>query len=153
MILVTLGTQKQPFPRLLDYIEKANIKDEIIVQSGPVEYKNKNMKFIGLVDMDEYDKLIDKSDFVIAHGGTGSVISALKKQKKIIACARITKYHEAVDDHQEELVSNFASEGYLLELTDENNLADLVKELKRFKPKKFKSNQKKFIEKLINTLK
>ena len=31
MILVTLGTQKEPFTRLLDYIEKSNINDKIIV--------------------------------------------------------------------------------------------------------------------------
>ena len=34
MILVTLGSQKEQFTRLLDYIEKSKIKDEIIVQAG-----------------------------------------------------------------------------------------------------------------------
>ena len=41
MILVTLGTQKQDFSRLLKYIEESNIKDEIIVQAGYTKFKSK----------------------------------------------------------------------------------------------------------------
>ena len=33
MILVTLGTQKQEFTRLLDYIEKSKIKDDLFSNS------------------------------------------------------------------------------------------------------------------------
>ena len=43
MILVTLGTQKQDFSRLLKYIEESNIKDEIIVQAGYTKFKSKKM--------------------------------------------------------------------------------------------------------------
>lgn len=41
MILVTLGTQKQSFKRLLDYIENSNLKEEIIVQAGYTQYSSK----------------------------------------------------------------------------------------------------------------
>ena len=34
MILVTLGTQKQKFYRLLDAVEKLNTDEEIIVKAG-----------------------------------------------------------------------------------------------------------------------
>ena len=44
MILVTLGTQKQQFTRLLEYIEKSNINDEIIVQAGFTKFESKKMK-------------------------------------------------------------------------------------------------------------
>ena len=44
MILVTLGTQKQQFTRLLEYIENSNIKEEIIVQAGFTKFNSKKMK-------------------------------------------------------------------------------------------------------------
>ena len=54
MILVTLGTQNQPFYRLLDYIENSKIKDEIIVQAGgSIDYKSKKMQLFKFINYDE----------------------------------------------------------------------------------------------------
>lgn len=147
MILVTLGTQNQKFYRLLDYIEKSNIKDKIIVQAGgSINYKSKKMQLFKFIDYDEMDKLIDEADLIITHGGTGSIIMPLQRGKKVIACARLEKYKEHINDHQKELVSIFAEEGYLLELNEENNLDDLLKEVKTFKPNKYVSNQENFVK-------
>ena len=41
MILVTLGTQKEEFTRLLDSIENSKINDKIIVQAGYNKYNSK----------------------------------------------------------------------------------------------------------------
>lgn len=82
MILVTLGTQKQSFKRLLDYIEKSNIEEEIIVQAGYTKYESKKMKIMDFVSYEEMDNLINKADIIITHGGTGSIIGPLKKGKR-----------------------------------------------------------------------
>ena len=148
MILVTLGTQKQQFTRLLDYIENSNIKDEIIVQAGHTKYESKKMKIFDFIDYEQMDEYINKADLIITHGGTGSIVSALKKEKKVIACARKKEYGEHVDNHQEEIVSVFSDEGYILKLDENVKLIVLIKKSKNFKPKKFVSNTKKFIEKL-----
>ena len=147
MILVTLGTQTQKFYRLLDYIENSNIDDEIIVQAGgSVNYKSKKMKLFKFIDYDEMIKLIKDADVVITHGGTGSIFMPLQYNKKVIACARLEKYKEHINNHQTEIVSIFADEGYLLELNEENNLDDLVLKIKNFKPKKYVSNQENFVK-------
>lgn len=148
MILVTLGTQKQAFTRLLDYIEKSKIKDEIIVQAGHTKYESKKMKLFSFIDYDEMAKYVDRADIVITHGGTGSVVEPLKKGKKVIAIARLSKYGEHVDDHQTELVSIFADEGYILELKDGDNLDELIEKAMDFVPKKYVSNTDQFIQKL-----
>ena len=148
MILVTLGTQKQSFERLLKYVGNANIDDEVIVQKGKTEYDSDKMKLFNFITYDEMSEYIDKADVIITHGGTGSVIGPLRKGKKIIACARLSKYGEHVDDHQTELVSVFTSKGYILELNEDNDLTELLEEAKDFKPKKFKSNSEDFLEKL-----
>lgn len=148
MTLVTLGTQHQEFTRLLDYIENSNLKGEIIVQAGYTKYESKRMKIFDFISYDEMEKYIDKSDLVITHAGTGSIVMPLKKDKKVIACARLSKFGEHVDDHQVELVDVFYSEGYILKIDEDTSLNDVLKNIKDFKPKKFVSNTNRFIENL-----
>ena len=89
MILVALGTQDKPFPRLLKEVEnqikKGNIKDEVIVQAGCTKFKSKHMKIFDLIPLEEFDKLISKCDLLITHGGVGTIVGALKQNKKVIA--------------------------------------------------------------------
>lgn len=146
MILVTLGTQDQKFYRLLDYIEMSHINDRIVVQAGGSnDYKSKKMEIFKFIDYDEMNKLIDEADVIITHGGTGSILTPLKKGKKVIACARLEKFQEHINDHQKEIVTLFKNEGYILELNEQNKLDDLMKEMKKFKVKKYVSNTDNFI--------
>ena len=148
MILVTLGTQKQPFTRLLDAIEHSNIKDEIIVQAGLTKYESKKMKIFDFIPYEEMNKLIDKCDLVITHGGTGSIIMPLKKGKKVIACPRLSKYQEHVDDHQLQITEPFSEEGHILLFNDGDDFNKIYKKSLTFKPKKYVSNRDNFIKNL-----
>ncbi len=148
MILVTLGTQKESFKRLLDYVNSIETNEEIIVQAGYTKYESDKMKIFPFINYDEMNELINKADLIITHGGTGSIISPLEIGKKVIACARLKKYDEHVDNHQEEIVDMFADEKYILKITENDDINKILKEAKKFKPKKYQSNTKKFIEKL-----
>lgn len=158
MILVTLGTQDKKFYRLLDAIQKeidnGKIKEEVVVQAGySSDYKSNNMKIFDLIPMQEFDDLISKCDILITHGGVGSIISGLKNNKKVIAAARLKQYGEHTNDHQLQIIENFANEGYILALDDFDKLGNLLKQIKLFKPKKYKSNTKnmvKLIEEFID---
>ena len=154
MILVTLGTQDKSFKRLLKAIDKeiqkGVITDEVIVQAGYTEYESKNMKILDLVSQEELDKLIDKCDLVITHGGVGSILSALKKNKVVIAAARVSKYKEHTNDHQKQIVKKFSKDGYILELRDFNKLGKMIEKAKTFKMKKFKSNTKNMVNLIDN---
>lgn len=148
MILVTLGTQKEQFTRLLDYIEKSKIKDEIIVQAGYTKYNSKKMKIFDFIPYEEMIEYIKKANLIITHGGTGSILMPLKEGKKVVACARLCKYGEHVDDHQKQLTEIFKEKKYILELTEDNDLDDLLEISKKFAFKKFVSNTNEFIKKL-----
>jgi len=148
MILVTLGTQKQQFTRLLDYIEKSKIKDEIVVQAGHTKYESKKMQIFDFIDYDKMNEYVKKADLVITHGGTGSITGPLKQGKVVIACARKSEFKEHVDNHQEQIVDVFSDEEYILKLDENTSLDELFKKSKKFKPKKFKSNTENFINKL-----
>ena len=154
MILVTLGTQDKSFVRLLKAIDKeidkGNINEEVIVQAGYTKYESKNMKIFDLIDSKEMEKLVKKCDLLITHGGVGSILSGIRNNKKIIAASRLKKYKEHTNDHQKQIVKEFADRGYLLELRDFNKLDKILEEIKSFKPTKFKSNNKKFVSNIEN---
>ena len=146
MILVTLGTQKQSFERLLNMIENSSLKDEIIVQAGYTNFKSKKMKIFDFVNYEKMEELIDRADLIITHGGTGSILGPLKKGKKVIACARLKKYGEHVDDHQQQIVDIFSEVGYILKLDEDSSLDELIKRIRSQKLKKFISNTDIFLE-------
>lgn len=152
MILVTLGTQDKSFERLLEAIQReinnGNIKEEVIVQAGHTKFNSPNMKIFDLIPMDEFDELIKSCDLLITHGGVGSIITGLKNNKKVIAAARLKKYGEHTNDHQLQIISNFSEAKYILALNDFDNLGQVLKDAKKFKPKKYISNT----ENMINTV-
>lgn len=148
MILVTLGTQKELFTRLLDSIENSHIDDEIIVQAGYTKYKSKKMKIFDFISYEEMQKLINKADVIITHGGTGSILMPLKTGKKVIAAPRLAKYLEHVDDHQCQIVEVLCEEGYILACNDGDDLDEVYKKVKNFKPKKYVSNTEHFIKEI-----
>ena len=152
MILVTLGTQKQDFSRLLKYIEESSINDEIIVQAGYTKFNSKKMKIFDFISYEEMNEYIKKADLIITHSGTGSVLTPLKLGKKVIVCSRLSKYGEHVDDHQTQLTEVLKDAGYILELDENIKLDDLIKNIDKFKPIKYKSNNDEFIRKLKNEI-
>lgn len=152
MILITLGTQDKEFTRLLDAVQKqidnGNITEEVIVQAGCTKYSSKDMKIFDLIDRDEFSELISKCDLLITHGGVGSILTGLKNNKKVIAAARLVKYKEHTNDHQKQIIDKFTKSGYILELKDFDKLDEVIKQSKKFKPKKYQSNTKN-MQKLI----
>ena len=144
MILVTLGTQDKDFSRLLvaidNEIKKGNIKEKVVVQAGCTNYTSDRMEIFDLVPPEKLNRLIDQSRLVITHGGVGSILSAIKKGKIVIAAPRLKKYGEHVNDHQKQIVKEFSEDGYILELRDFNKLGKMLEKAKSFRPKKFQSN-------------
>ena len=143
MILVTLGTQDKSFVRLLKAIdkeiEKGTIKEEVIVQAGYTKYESKHLKMFDMIDKEELENLTKKADLIITHGGVGSILTALSYHKKIIATPRLSKYKEHTNDHQKQIIQEFAKRGYLLPLTDLSKLSKLLEKAKTFQPKEYKS--------------
>lgn len=144
MILVTLGTQDKSFKRLLDaiqlQIDKGNIKEKVIVQAGFTKYDSKDMEIFDLIPTIEFKKLVKESNLIITHGGVGSIMDALKLGKTVIAAPRLKKFGEHDNDHQLEIINNFAELGYIIPLKDFNKLDKLLIKAKTFVPNKLKSN-------------
>ena len=157
MIFVTVGTQVEPFKRLLKEVDKnienGTIKDTVIVQAGCTKYKSDNMIIHDYLPMEVFDEYMDQADLIICHGGVGSILGGLNRKKKVIAAARLKKYKEHVNDHQTQIIDNFIKQGYIIGIKDMSELGDAIKKSSTFKPKEYKSNRDnmiKLIEKLID---
>ena len=144
MILVLLGTQNNSFHRLLEEIQKnidnGNIKEEVVVQKGYTKFESENMTLYTQLPPDELKKLIDKADLIITHGGVGSIITAIEKNKKVIAIPRLKKYKEHVNDHQLDIIKSFSDAGYIIGLNSVEQLKDALKEVQNFRPKQYIKN-------------
>jgi len=104
-VLVSLGTQKQQFTRILRLIENSDELKcaEILVQAGHTKYKSDRMNIIEFMNQEGFNIALNDADIVICHGGVGTIFSALKSGKKVLAVPRLAKYDEHVDDHQLEI--------------------------------------------------
>ncbi|MFS0674971.1 PssE/Cps14G family polysaccharide biosynthesis glycosyltransferase [Ornithinibacillus sp. 179-J 7C1 HS] len=149
MILVLLGTHELPFPRLLEEVERikkeGKVDDEILVQNGHTKFSSDYLTLKPFVSYDEMDKLYDEARIIITHAGTGSVITGLKKGKKVIAAPRLKEYGEHNDDHQLELVQAFESAGHILTWNDGDKMEDVIEALNEFEPKPFVSQKEKML--------
>lgn len=150
MILVTLGTQDKPFKRLLEkiqfLIDTNVIQDQVVVQAGFTPFTSSNMEIFDLIPMEKFELLMEQCDLLITHGGVGSIISGLNKNKKVIAIPRLAKYGEHVNDHQVQIIENFNQAGYIIGIKEIDELEDALKKAKAFKPNKYKSNRNHMIE-------
>ena len=148
MIFFSLGTQDKPFKRLIDYCEKLDTDEKIVVQNGLTDYKSDKLILKRFLSPEELDKAIDDASVVITHGGVGTIINCLNKGKKIIACPRLSKFHEHHNDHQCEIIDEFEKDGYLIALREGDDINEIIKKARNFSPKKYTSNTSNFIKKL-----
>ena len=73
-------------------------------------------------------------------------MNGLNKNKKVIVCPRLSKYKEHTNDHQLDIVNEFAKQGYIIPLNENDSLDDALKLAKKFKTKKITSNTNNFIK-------
>lgn len=156
MILVVLGTQDKRFERLLKVVEEAIdqgvIKEEVMVQAGCTVYDSSKMNVVDYVDMTTFEQWMKDCRLLITHGGVGTIMSALRNKKPVIACARLAKYGEHHNDHQCEIIETFYEKGYLIPLRDGQSLKEVLSAAENFVVPEVESNNHKMIELLTNYL-
>ena len=157
MIFITLGSQKFQFNRLLKAIDKlveqGTIKEEVCAQIGYSDYQPINYNYKQFLDRDEFAAMEGKADIVITHGGTGAIIGAVKKGKKVIAVPRLAKYGEHVDDHQLQLLKEFEDMNIIVACYDTEKLGDAYTSIRDVKLQPYKSNQQTIISSIEKYLK
>ena len=152
MIFVTLGSQKFQFNRLLkmidNLIDQGIIKEEVFAQTGYSNYTPQRYKSRQFLDRDEFIEKMENSHLIVTHAGTGAIITALKKEKKVIAIPRLKEFQEHVDDHQVQIVNEFVDLNFIMKAENEEELVRAFTLINNKTFNKYESSTKKIMDSL-----
>jgi UDP-N-acetylglucosamine transferase subunit ALG13 len=139
MIFLTVGTSF-PFDRLVkavdSVIDRALIEEEIFAQIGTGGFKPKHMKYVDMLNKEEFDICFRKASGLISHAGMGSITMALENNKPMLVMPRLRRHGEVVNDHQLDIVKKFEKDSYILAAYSEEELPEKIHALGSFVPRK-----------------
>lgn len=124
LLFATVGATLK-FERLVNLVVQARQNGlldgyDVIVQTGeggmPAE-RPEGISFHETLPFEQVKLILRDADTVVSHGGTGSLITALREGCRVIAVPRRFALAEHYDDHQSEITGAFRDRG-LLETAD-----------------------------------
>ncbi|WP_066719586.1 beta-1,4-glucuronosyltransferase WelK [Sphingomonas pituitosa] len=131
-----------PFPRLvqavLDLKRAGGLPGRLVLQYGDQDLADPGIPDVEIrrtIPFDDLQLLLRDADMVICHGGTGSLVTALRAGCRVVAFPRRFDLSEHYDDHQEEIAQTFADRGLLQAVRDEKKLGEAVAAAKAAEPK------------------
>ena len=127
MIFATIGTQA-PFDRFVKMLDEVceGMNEEVVCQTIGCTYDANNIRIIGFVAPDEFNKIFSEARLIIAHAGMGTILSALRQQKPIIVVPRLASLGEHRNDHQMATAMRMHELGYVNVAYDKAQLKDLL---------------------------
>lgn len=127
MIVATVGTHAQPFPRFFTFVERArDLGHEVFLQYGynpPPRGLSDAVAFLPYAD---FLRQLHRADAVLTHAGVGSVLSARRAGHVPVVVPRLARHGEHVDDHQKDLACRLTEEGHLFMVTNPDKLGDAL---------------------------
>ena len=137
LTFVTVGALTA-FDRMVDAALDAKasgaLPAQMIVQTGEfsrfLTSPSPDIDFVESFDFATIQDTLRRAEIVICHGGTGSIITALRAGCRVIAMQRRFDFGEAYDDHQGEIIRAFVARGLIDAAETE---ADLVAAIGRAK--------------------
>jgi len=142
MILVTVGTHTDGFPRLVQEMDRiaGQIDEEVLMQIGSTTYEPRAARWFGFTTQQGMDRLCKQARVIVSHAGAGSILTALRHGRTLVVMPRRQRYGEVVDDHQLELADALARAGALLVAYDTDELGVKLHEAECFAPRISRGN-------------
>ena len=128
MIVATLGTNEQPFDRLVRAIAQLEPGEPMVVQYGSSQEPHGHGRWVDFLPFDELAENMRAARIVICHAGVGSIMLARRCGKRPIVVPRRLDLGEAVDDHQLALARRLHAAALVRLVEDEHDLAAAVRE-------------------------
>lgn len=134
MIFLTVGSEL-PFDRLARATDRwcaDRPQFEVfgqLAEPGVHGYRPVNFKWCSFMEPRAYEHWYQRADFVIAHAGMGSIITALTFSKPIVVMPRRAACRETRNDHQVATVERLGARPGIFVARDENALPRLLDEV------------------------
>ena len=125
MIFVSVGSQA-PFDRLIRAVDEwaaLRGRSDVFAQIAAGAYRPRNIEFTDFVDPSEFNQLARDAQFMVAHAGMGSIITALELGKPIVVMPRRARFRETRNDHQVSAANHFGQQGRVVVATDEQEIS------------------------------
>ncbi|ODP36549.1 hypothetical protein BFL28_05805 [Sphingomonas turrisvirgatae] len=131
LLFATVGATL-PFDRLIEMVETAKHKgllpERIIAQCGEGGRRSDTIETVESLGFDEVKDILRRADFVVCHGGTGSLVTAAQNGCRTIAVPRRFARGEHYDDHQEEIAEAFHERGLAIAVDDQDEFEAAIAE-------------------------
>ena len=129
MIFVTVGTQL-PFERLVAAVDswsgRRDPRPDVLAQVGSGKADYPNVRCVQSLDGFQYAEEIARARLMIAHAGTGSILTALDRGVPVIVMPRDHLRGEHRDDHQSQTARQLEKMGLVAVAWNEADLPDLI---------------------------
>ena len=152
MIFVTVGTHEQQFNRLIEYVDRLNLDEDVFIQTGYSTYIPKNCRWKAMISHDEMVAYAEQADVIITHGGPGSIMLALQFGKIPIVVPRQKTFGEHVNDHQVDFSRRLEQEGKIAVVYDIGELGSKIEEYRNKKGEYYRGNTSSFCRKFGHIL-
>jgi UDP-N-acetylglucosamine transferase subunit ALG13 len=119
MIVVTVGTNEQPFDRLVRAAAALGGDEPLLVQYGASRVAHGRGEWVDFLPFDELERRVAGARALVCHAGVGSIMLARRCGKRPIVMPRRHHRGEAVDDHQLPLARRLADAGLVTLVEDE----------------------------------
>lgn len=127
--VVSIGTQDNyPFMRLFANLVPLLSDSDVLWQSGSTDLSRFGIDGRRSVPHDELTQAIAEADVVITHAGAGSALTALDSGKMPVLVPRRLHHREHVDDHQVEIATLLAGEGFAMHVDADDLSAGVLRE-------------------------
>jgi UDP-N-acetylglucosamine transferase subunit ALG13 len=127
-----------PFDRLIESVAElkagGEIPEEVLFQTGEGGRVPDVGRSFETLPFDEVLAILREADIVVCHGGTGSLITALREGCRVVAMPRLFKLGEHYDDHQEEITSAFHARGLIAVANSVDELRAALAEVRAREP-------------------
>jgi len=126
MILVTIGTNEQPFDRLVSAAARLDGLESLVVQHGSSSVPHGRGEWLDFVSFEELSERMRAARVVVCHAGVGSIMLARRCGKRPIVVPRRLHLGEAVDDHQLPIARRLDANGVVTLLEDVDLLGEAI---------------------------
>jgi len=132
LLFATVGATL-PFPRLVDAVAalklRGGIAEEVIIQRGVGAPAPSGIDSYETAPFPEMIATLRRARIVVCHGGTGSLITALREGCHVIAMPRRFADGEHYDNHQEEITAAFRERGLVQVANSQDELLKALRAL------------------------
>lgn len=133
LVFATVGATL-PFDRLSRSVAEAkargDLPERVVLQTGEGGFSPEadGVEVHETLPFDRVRELLKTAEIVICHGGTGSLITALREGCRVVAVPRRFDLGEHYDDHQSEITEAFQARGLIVSVgPDEDFSAALAR--------------------------